>query len=158
MSGLNNESDFQPTRYFQDISNAAFEDLLPPKLRTAPFVAPGTQLNMSMPKNAVMIKVTRLTQEINRRLGVTGAPPTAQPTAHYIVRRVIIHQTFASAEVQGSIADCEVWLHRSGRSHGKVINLQVGIFRRAPFLRMLAVRVTGEQPEDSMLLLANKIS
>lgn len=146
-----------PTPYFQDISVAEFERLLPLKLRDAPPIQSEHDLKVNMPRNAVMIKVNRLTQEINnalQRLYGTHMRP-------YILRNLLIHRTFVSSSspshgTEGmSISECELWYHRSGCSHGKVLLVQIALLARAPFLRMMSAHIQGEEPEDRMLLLHN---
>lgn len=149
-----------PRPYFVDISDAEFMALVPWRIRSAlPIPFTGSEVE-PMPYNAVLGKVRLLTSSINSRFNSTSNSRfnSKTQTRDYVMRRLVVVRTFSSPETRGAVADCEVWYHRSGCSHGKVLLVQVLSLQEKPFLRLGAARVIRQETEDRILLLESSQS
>lgn len=129
--------------YWQDLSDAEFEALLPPKISRV-LLTPGKTSPHDMPANAILAKIERLTRAIN------STATTA--TGDFQAARVLQGPTFHAPDGR-AVTDVEVWYHRGGASRGKVLRVQVSASRTYPFVAMTAARVVGTIPEDQIVLL-----
>jgi hypothetical protein len=130
--------------YHVDVDDAAFMTFIPEKIAKGSIIEPldSSALDVNL-ENVVISKVQRLTEAINAKSDV----------GQYDMVRSTLTVTFKNPlQSASSVSDVEVWYHRSGCSHGKVLRVQVVTYGQEPFVKLTAARVIRKESEDVMLL------
>lgn len=133
--------------YHVDISDEEFSERIPVRLRSEP-TPRGDVSDVALPPNAMRAKVARLTVAINKN----------NENEKYTAVRTLIGQTYYTPIGGQSVTDAEVWYHCSGKSHGKVVRVQVMTYQVEPYLLMTHAHVVRNEPEDRMLLMSAEIA
>lgn len=112
------------------------------------------EARQEMPANAQKYVVRELTSYINQRARqYFSAAEGDRRRQKYVQHRVLHQRTYVSSARSCVVAEAEVWYHRPGCMHGKVVEVQVGLIHEYPYLVLLNSRVLREEPEDAYYLL-----
>lgn len=144
------------TTYHTDVSDAAFAAFLPASLPDVEFASatPGASApTLGLPANAISSRVAELTAAINAGAAADAARTGSEPR-EYAAVRVEPGATVFDFERSRALTTAEIWYHRSGAAHGKVVRAQWAVTPEPPFIALLAARVVRRESEDRIVLLS----
>lgn len=141
------------TPYHTDLSDLEFAAFIPKRISEGRMLEHDTPSSVKLPRNALKLKVDRLTEEINKKAAIAGVNGT------YDMARMLQGDTSRPSQTRQwqSVTDAEVWYHRSGCFSGKVILVQVATSQTHPFISMISAKMLRNEPEDKMLLLSAEV-